>query len=58
MANGEWTIVISVVSLFFNLLMVAIQARIRGELSELKAHVYEHFATKNDVRHMMRRHDD
>jgi hypothetical protein len=55
MTNGDITIFISIVSLFFNLLMITIQARIRGELSELKAHMYEHFATKNDVRHMLRR---
>lgn len=55
MTNSDVTIIISIVSLFFNLLMITIQSRIRGELSELKAHVYEHFATKNDVRHMMKR---
>jgi hypothetical protein len=55
MTNADTTIIISIISLFFNLLMITIQSRIRGELSELKAHMYEHFATKNDVRHMMKR---
>lgn len=46
---GDWPIVISVVSLVFNLAMVTIQSRIKSDLSELKAHMYEHFVSKSDL---------
>lgn len=51
---GDWPIVISVISLVFNLAMVTIQSRIKSDLSDLKAHIYEHFVTKTDLRDAVR----
>lgn len=54
LSAGDWPIVISIVSLIFNLAMVTIQSRIKSDLSELKAHMYEHFVTKGDLMYAVR----
>lgn len=55
---NDATTVISIVSLIFNLLIILVQAKIKGELSELKAHMYQNFATKVDLYHMVRRNEN
>lgn len=50
---NDLSTVISIIGIGLNLLIMLIQAKTKGELSELKAHMYQNFATKKDVHYMV-----
>lgn len=57
--DGTIMQLIAIGSLIFNVTMVIIQARIKSDISELKAHMYEHFATKRELQFLRQsRRDD
>lgn len=51
--------IISGSSLVINLVIIIIQSKMRAEILELKAHVYERFITKSEMRYYITRtHDE
>jgi hypothetical protein len=47
-------LMIGIIGIILNLLVILIQAKVKGDMSELKAHIYQNFATKRDVYHMVK----
>lgn len=51
-------LVITAISIAFNVLVLMIQSKIRGDIATVRAEMYEKFTTKDDVREMLRRTDE
>lgn len=48
---------IGALGIVLNLIIMIIQGKTKGDINELKAHVYQNFATKSDLYHMVRKNE-